>query len=485
MAWLVASLVGCGGGGKIKDVAFVAGGVVGTGTVTFTTKLEGKAHVEHSLDGKEWLSTPAADAAKGKIEVRGLQVAQDVQIKVVVETDKKTVESEEITAEIDAPPTGTPAFTLNGYDPGGACMDGGYVLLSTIAPSKSGIGILNRDGKYVWAVAADSSKAQIGRVRPGRDGQSVLWNIADSAHIDDIAVVYRLNLDGSGKTETRTLNGHHDFVELPDGQTFAWPGYQFVDLDLPDLGTTDPDPVVAEAVYEIAEGTADAEAATLVWDMLSDADWPYGIYNSGPEMEACPTVPDAPRGFIPGYCEFGHVNSLAYLEEDDAYLVMFRWLDALVKVDRGTGKVLWVFGGDHDEFSGDDDTRFVHGHFSDAWHDGDGLLHVLIVDNHDADPGEEDNDSRYTEFVLDESAKTFERTWVFQSEKFELLLGDIRRIPIDGCDNLLISFSSQGRVVEMTRDGEIVWDIGLQLGNVTSRVQFLPDLYDLSGTAYP
>jgi hypothetical protein len=477
---LAAALVGCKGD-KFDEVTFTEGEIVGTGTVKFSTKLEGKVHAETSADdGETWIKSPSVDAAAGSIALLGLQVATTHQLKLVSDEDPDRA-SDPIDAETSPPPDGTSPFALNSWDPGQACLDGGSVMFSTIGQNnKSGLGIINREGKFVWAFANDAADTLIGRARPGRDGTSIWWNVADEARVDDLAVVSHMNLDGSAREDVPTEFGHHDFVELPDGEV-AWLSYRFEDLALSELGESDPDPVAADVIME---ASGDGSGARVVFDLMDPAQWPHGITVSGPEMQKCPTVPGAGNGFIPGKCEYSHGNSLAYLPEDDAYLVMFRWLDALVKIDRASGDLLWVFGGEHDEFSGNDDDRFVHGHFSDAWQAADGL-HVLIVDNHDADSGDEQEDSRYTEFVLDEGAKTFERTWVYQSDKFESLLGDIRRIPVDGCENRLLALSAQGRMIEVTPSGEIVWDVGLPLGNVVARVQFLPDLYDLTGTAYP
>jgi hypothetical protein len=474
---VLAAVVGCA---RFGELTFTEGDLVGTGTLAFDTRLDGDVHAEVSADdGETWVRSPPVDAAAGRIPLLGLQVASTLQVRLVSDADPDRV-SDVLEADTSPPPEGTPPFALNAWDPARACADDGYVLLSTLGREKSGLGIVNRDGRYVWAVANDAPDTLIGRARPGRDGTSVWWNVAHDEKVDDLGALSHMNLDGSARVDVPTEYAHHDFVEHADG-TLAWLSYRFEDLALPELGESDPDPVAADTIME---ASGDGSDPRVVFDLMDPAQWPYGITVSGPEMEECPTVPGAKPGFIPGRCEYSHANSLAYLPEDDAYLVMFRWLDALIKVDRASGELSWVFGGEHDEFSGDDATRFVHGHFSDAWQAADGL-HVLIVDNHDVDSGEDEVDSRYTEFVLDESAKTFERVWMYQSDKFETLLGDIRRIPVDGCENRLLALSAQGRMIEVTPGGEIVWDVGLPLGNVVARVQFLPDVYDLTGTAYP
>ena len=62
--------------------------------------------------------------------------------------------------------------------------------------------------------------------------------------------------------------------------------------------------------------------------------------------------------------------------------------------------------------------------------------------------------SRLVEYAFDDAG--YQEVWSYESDKFENVLGDVRRIPIDGCDNLLVSWSGQGRISEITRDGELV-----------------------------
>ena len=88
--------------------------------------------------------------------------------------------------------------------------------------------------------------------------------------------------------------------------------------------------------------------------------------------------------------------------------------------------------------------------------------------------------------VRDESQRSHIYTPTWSEDAIQgRLLGDVRRIPVEGCDNLLISFSNQGRIVELTREGEVVWDVTSGVNHVIARVTYLPDIYDFSGAAYP
>ncbi|MEQ1505239.1 MAG: hypothetical protein ABMB14_23615 [Myxococcota bacterium] len=470
---LAAALGGCS---KIKDVAFVPGQIPGSGSVTFEGGKDGDATVKFGLaDGELDQETPPAPAADGKVEVRGLKSGKSYQMVVV--TDKG--ESEPIDVTIDPPASGVPAFTLNAWQPEKSCMDGGYVLFSYIGADKSGVAILDRDGNYVWSLGVDEP-AQVGRVRPGRDGQSILYNTADAAKVDDIAQVIRVSYDGTVQSVTETLNGHHDFVERSDGR-IAWLGYEFRDGidpagDDPDLG---PVCVAADVIYESDEGLSDRAGATEIWNTWTD--YPAGVYTIPPDSMVIQRDNDGniikiEPAFLKerGCYEFGHGNSLAYRDSDGGYLMNWRWLDVTMKIDGASGDLAWEWGGAFAELPGAADEAFEHGHFSDVWDGG-----MLMFDNRNRAEL-----SRLVEYAFDDAG--YQEVWSYESDKFENLLGDVRRIPIEGCDNLLVSWSGQGRMSEITRDGELVWDVGATaVGNVTSRVFFVPDLYDMSGVAYP
>ena len=182
--------------------------------------------------------------------------------------------------------------------------------------------------------------------------------------------------------------------------------------------------------------------------------------------------------FLPFRFDLTHSNSLLYRPSDDAYFHMLRWHDALVKVDRSTGSYQWQLGGTNDDFSPavgqNPDDLFTHGHMSDLWNGG-----FLVFDNNDPGP------SWVREYDLDESARTWELVWSWNTEAFELLLGDARRIP--DCDNVLVTQSTTGVVREMLKDGAgtTAWMVEAEEGTIVTRVEFIPDLYDLSSAALP
>lgn len=458
------------------------GVIPGTATVSWSSGKEGAARVVVVEEGteEEVLSPFGPVGTDHELPLYGLRTTKSYEVAVEVDVDGKISRSPSVTVDVPPPPEGVLVFQNNVMNLEKMCDPGGYVLFSALTAGPTSVGIVDRNGSHVWAYLNDIEGGSIGRPRPGRDGQSIIWNVADEDRETDMGAMVCLSLDGTERVETRALWAHHDFVELPDQETFAWNGYCFDETLLFENPSTGKDePLAGELVVEGPKGASTTDDADAIWDMCDPKDWPYPK-----DFEA------TNFNFLPGYMEYAHGNSLAYLPEHDAYLVMFRWIDTLVKIDRD-GNLLWVLGGKHDQFtavkgeapqsSGTSSDLFLQSHFSDAWVDDDGNIQILVFDNR-----ERGNNSRIKQFTIDEKAMTYALDWGYQTDEHENLLGDVRRIPIEGCDNLLVALTTQARIIELTREGEIVWEIEAnQLGAATTRVHFLPDLYDMSDYAYP
>jgi hypothetical protein len=339
--------------------------------------------------------------------------------------------------------------------------------LSYIGNRNSGIAILDRDADVVWAKPFANTNVQLARVRPSLDGTSLIYTTADGNREDRIGEHVKQPLDGSAPAVLSTPTSHHDFVELPDG-SLAWLDYpDFATYDNCTEGTALPVPGQDVALDGIQEGSFGG-STTTVYDMWTDY----------PRTLTC-SIDDEDFLAAQGVFDLSHSNSLAYRESDDAFFHMSRWQDAFYKVDRATGSLVWEFGGQHNDFmpaSGQDPSvLFNHSHMSEIWDDG-----VLIFNNNDFGPNDP-GPSIVQEYRLDETAMTWELAWSWESDRgFEALLGDARRMPQSECDNVLVSLSGSGIVREITRDGDFAWAVSAPLGNVTSRVHFLPDIYDLT-----
>jgi hypothetical protein len=462
--WLAVGLAGCGKS-QIEVVAFEQG-APGTGTLTFTSEADGSAFVRWGPPGKALTNeTAAAPAADGGVTVLGLPTGDTVEMVVVIGSE----ESDPFEVDIPAPAREVIPFTQSAWEPSQACLDGGYVLFSYLGNGTSGVGIIDRDGDYVFSLDWPAEE-QVARVRPGRDGQSMLFNVADAAKIDDVARIVRVDLLGGMVSETRTEQGHHDFVEKSPGR-FAWLGYDMRDIPAPpnDFGIDGEICLAMDTIFEADEQAGDGQHDE-VWNGWED--YAPGAYTIPDGSVNCNGGSCQPSFLKNGCYEFGHGNSLAYLASEDAYYMNWRWLDVTFKVP-GDGGTAWQWGGDHSDFALDPTTAFDGSHFSDVWSGG-----MMMFDNRSRALG-----SRLVEYSFDDTG--YDELWqhVEPTGAYENLLGDVQRIP--GCDNLLVSWSGQAKIQEITREGEVVWEVvSPEVGNVTSRLFFVPDLYDLSGIGY-
>lgn len=351
------------------------------------------------------------------------------------------------------PAVKAPRVQVERSEPSLACADP-YVLVSLSELfGRSWVVILDRDGDVVWAEEGPPASF-VTRVRPGRDGRSVLYNLGDANRRADIGQTVRVPLSGGEPVVTRTLNAHHDFVEHADG-TLAWIGYDFRELTIDEQDLH----VAADVIYEDREGADSEDSAREVFNVFDD--YPPGLWWHD-EMR--------PGYFLPDYAEFSHGNSLMYRESDEAYFLLFRWIDALVKVGRD-GAFLWQLGGEHSDFSAPEADRFSHAHMTEIWDGG-----MLLFDNAD----HTGRVSGVVEYAFDEDARTYEKVWEYRdpSGGFELLLGDAHRMRT--CDNVLVSWTTQRRLEEITRDGEIAWKLTSNPGWLIGRAVPLTDLYDLN-----
>jgi hypothetical protein len=423
--------------------------VPGVATITWTSTESGPGSVFYGLNGGTHRSPTGPPSTEHSIELRGLKQGRDYTFTPMVHVGGEDVEGPTKTLTSPAATWDLPQGELITHDESLTCGNG-YILVSFLrVAGESWVGIVDRDGDFVWAMRGDPDVWQA-RVRPGIDQNSLLWLTNDPSRQTDVGSVVRVPFAGGERTVTPALNAHHDFIEHDDG-TLGWLSYAFEDGMELDGEVHD---VAADVIYETPEGTA--EPTRTVFNMFED--YPHPMWYS-----------DAfePNWFVPGYYEFSHGNSLMF--RDDSYFVMFRWLDAMIRVDRSSGDMLWQFGGAHNDFAGNPDDLFSHAHMSEVWDGG-----LLLFDNADGTG----RVSGVVEYALDETAMTYEKVWEYRDpeDRFEALLGDARRIP--NCDNKLVAWSTQGRIAEVTGDGQIAWELQMDEW-VIGRLLFLEDLYSL------
>lgn len=307
------------------------------------------------------------------------------------------------------------------------------VLVTSFFPAGDAFAILlDGDGAIRWSRAADPGNRVV-RVTAGSDG-TVLMGFNDPKHEELDGVIRRETLDGDLVTETVAPTLHHDLVDLGSGE-IAYLGHSFGDFDVPGEGVL---PIASDTIRIGREGgTSDVR-----FDFLGEG-YPVDPYWT------CEHMARGER--IAGYNEWTHSNSLVPAD-DGGWLVMSRYTDSIVKLDAAFA-FEWQLGGVGATIDTGGEPLFRHAHFSDAWDD-----RLLVLDNGWDHAGPVA--SRVVEIRVDPAAGTAETVWTYAEPDGEHVayLGDAKRLP-NG--NTLISWGDLRRIDEVTPDGQVVWQVGL------------------------
>ncbi len=149
--------------------------------------------------------------------------------------------------------------------------------------------------------------------------------------------------------------------------------------------------------------------------------------------------------------DFDHPNSIA-LDRDGNYVVSFRNLGAVVKLDYHTGRILWQLGGRGNQFTfvGDPLGGFSGQHYVRVLDDG----HLLLYDN---GLRHQPPLSRVVEYALDPVRKTATMVWEFRHTPriFTPWVGSAVRL-LNG--NTVIDWGWSSRLTEVSRTGQVVAD---------------------------
>jgi len=417
----------------------------------------GQGQVEYGLTDALGLSTPLTAVADAHEQaVLGLKAGHTYYWRVVHERPDGTrlVSPIETFTTGEAPAAFQP-YTLYAVDPTRSEVADGFLVLSQTKGSDSIAAILDGDGELVWWMPDDGEEEQIIRARFGLDRRSIIWSSYDGDRSSDLGYIVRQSLDGRESTRTRALEHHHDFVEREDG-TLAWLSWDYA----PHIVDDTPMDIAADVIRFAPEGYSDPTVEYgRVFSFFDDYPQPPWLSCDHMSFDA----------YVPDHWEWTHSNSIAYEPSENAYYILARYLDALLKIDADTGALIWQLGGLHSDFALDDGSVLIdHGHFSHVWPGG-----MLLFDN--ANHGT--RTSRVVEYAWDESDMSVSKVWEYLDplERFTSYLGDARRLP---GGNTLVLYSPKGEIHEVTPEGDLVWEA--KASGTTWRVSFLDDLYGVT-----
>ena len=189
------------------------------------------------------------------------------------------------------------------------------------------------------------------------------------------------------------------------------------------------------------------------------------------------------RGF-PGTLDWSHANNLLHDPTDDSLLVSFRYLAAIVKIDRASGQLKWILGKPdgwaekyrHLLFRPEGTVQwFQHQH--SPFPTASGTLIVFDNGNYGTMPFDpplspDKTYSRAVEYRLDEKARTVRQVWVSETGPgadtvLSNAMGNAEQFPVTG--NVLVFYGAlaqtggagwtRGREYTHTTPARLAWEI--------------------------
>ncbi len=431
--------------------------------VSWSSPESAAAWVEVDLEGVP-KKTPPSVGTEHDIAVLGLASGRSYQARAVDDVDGVQRESDPFTLLVPPLPPSVPAIEVTTRS-AHSFVATGYVLSAwlDLATGDTTVGIIDGEGQWVWHRVVPAGNLVVSpSFSPHR--AEILWDeYINTGRLGKVqSLAHRTRLDGTDDVTTELEQGHHAVVE-PEPGVLAW-----LAADIRP-GGSDADWVMSDRILEQADGSsAPTEVISLYDDWLGgEFDYPC----------AHTTTPLALFGYA-GILEWTHTNSLVFLPDDDAFVINTRWTDAVLKVRRSTGEILWQLGGEGSDFTfpGGDPLYegaeashlWSHSHLSQVWDGG----FVAFDNGPHADP----QVSSVVEVAYDEGAGTAWEVFRYTDpqHRFMGILGDVRKLP---GGTYLISWSTGGGLTEVAPDGTVLWEAVARPSAAPARIAWVPDLY--------
>ena len=385
----------------VCDVSFsvrtVSSPVISTvGIVEWVTSMPriDSAFIEFGKDTRYGLFAPVdLDTENYRTLLIGMQQRSTYHYRIVAKYDQKVCRSADHIITTEGQPTALGPVYVTVNDAVGA-PHGGYTVSSMIrAPYAF---ILDAEGEYVWWYNAPIST--ISRARMSADGKHMLIGNLNLKN-NGIGAIVKVTMDGLQKEMIRLPDRHHDFTVLPDDGTIA-----YIEYEQDGLGTCD----------RLVERGPDGETK-IIYTIRED----FG--HRATDGEWC------------------HTNAVNYDPGEDTYYLSILKLNAILKIDRTQGELLWVLGGQDSTFDG---PSWSHQHQHQLLDNGN----ILLFSN--GEGGFDDaNHSLALEYALNGTEAI--EAWRYDGGVGSSSLGDVQRL---GNGNTLVTYSNAGIIHEVDTD---------------------------------
>ena len=455
-------------------------------------------------DGKRQWLVSGGSARRGLHDIDLLDLRAGRKHHVRVTATGPDGESESVELEFETAPL--PAFfpSIKVLKADLSRMEPGYTVFPS-RPSDQAQGF----GDFGAIIAVDASGEVVWHYQPGHfvDAPRRLRN-GHFLYIGPNQTLYEVDIMGRHIAKWQAIVGaekrdidaipvlcrqfHHDVFEMPTGNILAacleirsYDNYPTSDSD--PKAPREPSKVVGDVIVEF---TRDGRMVNE-WKLLDLID-PYRFGYGG-------LLKGNPRRADTAARNWSHCNSVFYDEKSDAIVLSIRRQDAILKISRKTGELVWILG-THANWKSPWKEKLLTPDASVEWqyhqHDAtitpDGTVMCFDNGNCRASPFEakmpaEQSYSRAVEFVVDETARTVKQRWEYGKSRderlFSVYVGGSAWMPRTG--NVLADFGGivknksgayqenpgggvgEARMVEVTRgpQSEVVFELALTRAN--------------------
>ena len=390
----------------------------------------------------QWVDIEANEPVE--IVVVGMRALTEYSLKTVLDRGNgQEVESASVLHTTGSLPDNAPSVTLS--QPATDNTEGGITLFgygsgqrpNSTDPLYFGV---DEEGEVVWYLHGTDIQHVDGVARGLENGNLLMFLFNSLAEITPAGeMVSTFDLDGHVF--------HHDARLLPNGNLlFLTTETQVINNDASPYNGEN---ISYDVIYEI-----NPETGATVWtwstaDHLDTARFPSAL--------AARTTPQ-------GGLDWTHANALYYSPAENTVLLSCRSQSWVIKIDRNTDEIVWIFGEGDQVVDPDFTPNFFtlnNGSFPTAQHaptmteNGE----LLIFDNRN-DSGGNNLKSRAVRYSLNEENFTASQVWEFIAPKYAERLGDVDEL--DNGNALVCTGGGNDQTAylsEVAPDGELVWEI--------------------------
>jgi len=434
--------------GCLLDVEhFSAVSVEPTGVPTvfearWSTAEPGQGHVIFSVDDAQWSTTAKGSAGtEHQAMLVGSPALSEVQVRLVNDVDGELLCSGSYARSTPAPPPELPELVLDDAYNGAGPL--GWSLVPIGSEVTSVPAVVDAQGRYCWWLQDDGYYFYVDLAPDGRG----LLLLDSPSQADGPGRIVDVGFDGELRDERFVDGAHNHLVKTLDGSIYVL-GHESYEVEI----EGEPIAMVSDTVVELLP---DGEQAVL-WSARDT------LYDSMYSM----ILQRAAAGG-PGEVDWTHGTTLAYHEQSDRLVVALTGANTVMGLDRSTGSVDWVMGGDASTLAGSRElVRIPHSvHVYDD--------RVLLYNQRSVRDGEECGEA--AEIMLDLDASAAHLNWFVREPDCGIsdVMGSAYRTADGGT---LMAGGSLGRLSWFDPSGELTWrltgDVGTTFGGTTHVAAF-------------